>query len=215
LPRGNWAEITFNEKTVALASRAKHPVYDLTVVDRRKTDHIRVARIAKLEAGAKVAELEFKEVDGKGWPASGLETLMGQLKDAGLFGDEAKTLADLWKQELFLTPGVTLFYRLPQEEYDRLLPLKMRPKAEKLVRVGLVQHPHCEPDLAERVAGLVNDLSNEDFDARERAQSKLDELGRAAFVHLVRMRKEVKALEAKRRLDEILDKYDVERAIKR
>jgi hypothetical protein len=215
LPRGKWAEITFEKDSVALANLAKHPLYDLTVVDRRKAGHIRIARVAKLEAGAKVAELEFKGADAKGWPASSLDTLVGQLKEAGLFGDEAKSLADLWKEELFLTPGVTLFYRLPQEEYERLLPLKMKPKPEKLVRVGLVQHPHCEPDLAERVAAFVNDLSNEDFDVRERAQKQLDELGRAAFVQLVRMRKDVKALEAKRRLDEILDKYDVEKAIKK
>jgi hypothetical protein len=215
LPRGQWVEIKFDKATVAVANRAKHPVYDMTVVDRRKADHIRIARIVKLEAEAKVAELEFKEVDAKGWPADGLEMLIGQLKEAGLFADEAKSLADLWKQELFLTPGVTLFYRLPQEEYDRLLPMNMKPKPEKLVRVGLVQHPHCEPDLAERVVALVGDLSNEDFETRERAQKQLDELGRAAFVHLVRMRKEVKALEAKRRLEEILDKYDVEKAIKK
>jgi hypothetical protein len=215
LPRGKWAEITFDKDSVALVNLAKHPLYDVTVVDRRKADHIRIARVAKLEAGAKVAELEFKGADAKGWPANGLETLVGQLKEAGLFGDEAKSLADLWKEELFLTPGVTLFYRLPQEEYERLLPLKMKPKPEKLVRVGLVQHPHCEPDLAERVATLVNDLSNDDFDVRERAQKRLDELGRAAFVHLVRTRKDVKALEARRRLDEILDKYDVEKAIKK
>jgi hypothetical protein len=215
LPRGKWIEITFDKKVVALANRATHPVYDLTAVDRRKPDHIRVARVAKVEAGAKVAELEFKEADARGWPAAGLETLIGQLKEAGLFEDEAKSLADLWKQELFETPGMTLFYRLPQDEYDRLLPLKMKPKPEKLVRVGLVVHPHCEPDLAERVIALVNDLSNEDFDTRERAQKQLDELGSAGFVHLVRLRKEIKTLEAKRRLEELLEKYDAERGIKK
>jgi hypothetical protein len=215
LPRGKWVEITVNKEKIAVASRAGHPVFDLTVVDRRKADHIRVARLAKLESGAKVAELEFKEADAKGWPASALDTLIGQLKEGGLFEDEAKSLAELWKQELFLTPGLTLLYCLPQEEYERLLPMKMKPKAEKLVRVGLVQHPHCEPDLAERVAALVNNLSNEDFDTRERAQKQLDELGRAAFIHLVRMRKGIKAPEAKRRLEEILEKYDVEKAIKK
>ena len=39
---------------------------------------------------------------------------------------------------------------------------------------------------------------------------QLDELGSAGFVHLVRLRKEIKTLEAKRRLEELLEKYDVE-----
>jgi hypothetical protein len=215
LPRGQWVEIGFDKEKVSLASRANHPVFDVTVVDRRTSDHILVARLAKLEAGAKIAEVEFKEAEAKGWPASALGILIGQLKEGGLFEDEAKALTELWKEELFLTPGVTLYYRLPQEEYDRLLPLKMKPKPEKLVRVGLVQHPHCEPDLAERVAALASDLGNDDFDARERAQKQLDKLGRAAFVHLLRLRKEIKGLEAKRRLDELLQKYDGEAAVKK
>jgi len=83
------------------------------------------------------------------------------------------------------------------------------------VRVGLVQQPHCEPDLARRVADLVKQLDAEDFEVRERAQKRLDEMGRAAFVHLVRMRRDAKDPEARRRLDQLIEKYDAERAIQK
>jgi hypothetical protein len=215
LPRGKWVEITVEKEKIALANRAEHPVFDVTVVDRRTAGHTRVARMAKLDSKATIKELEFKEEDAKDWPASGHDALTRQLKDAGLFEDEAKSLVELWKEELFSSPGLTLFYRLPQEEYDRLLPLKMKPRPEKLARVGLVQHPHCEPDLAERVAALAKDLDNDDFETRERAQNRLDEIGRAAFVHLVKLRKQIKGAEAQRRLDELLEKHDAEKAFKR
>jgi hypothetical protein len=215
LPRGKWLEIVVAKENVSVASRAGHALFDLTIVDRRKADRIRIARVAKMEPGAKVAEVEFKEADAKDWPVASAKTLTGQLTDAGLFEDEAKSLAELWKKDLFLAPGVTVSYRLPQQEYDRLLPLNMKPKPEKIARVGLVMHPHCEPDLAERVAALAKDLGDDDFDTRERAHKQLDDLGRAAFVHLVRLKKEIKSPEGKRRLEELLDKYDAEKAIKK
>src|SRR6266849_5608515 len=89
--------------------------------DRRAPDHLRVARLAKLEADTKPTALEFNEVEGKDWPQAGVVTLTKQLKDAGLFEDEARALADVWKQEFFQAEGVTLLYRLPQEEYEKLL----------------------------------------------------------------------------------------------
>lgn len=153
------------------------------------------------------------DLQGAKWPADGVKTLIGQLKDAGLFEDEAASLVTLWTRDLFESEGVTLFYRLPQEEYERLLPLTLKPRPETLVRVGLVQHPYCEPGLAERVAKLVKELDNDEFARREAAQKSLETMGRAAYVHLLKLRDTIKAPEPKRRIEELLEKYDVERTI--
>ena len=49
-------------------------------------------------------------------------------------------MVTIWTADFFRGAGVTLFYRVPpQEEYDRLLSLTVRPHPEKIVRVGLVQ----------------------------------------------------------------------------
>jgi hypothetical protein len=213
VPIGKRVGVTVEKDKVFVNSRVKHAVFDVTVMDRRTPDHIRVARLDKLEAGAKTTDLEFTDVDVKEWHEVALVTLTKQLKDAGLFEDEAKSLADVWKKDFFQADGLTLFFRLPQEEYEKLLPMKLKPRPEKLVRVGLVLHPHCEPDFAERVADLAIDLGSNNFEARERAQNRLEEMGRAAFVHLKRLRETIKSPEAQRRLDELLARFDALKAI--
>ena len=51
-----------------------------------------------------------------------------------------------------------------------------------LVRVGLIYHGHCEPDLAERVLALAKLLDSDEFAVREKAQKELESMGRAAYV---------------------------------
>jgi hypothetical protein len=212
LPRGKWASIKVEKDRVAVTNAAKHPLFDVTVIDRRSPDRPRLARLPQLGAGAS-KELDLEDLGGAKWPESGAKTLVGQLKEAGLFEDEAASLVTLWTRELFESAGVTVFYRLPQEEYDRQLPLTLTPRPEKLVRVGLVAHPYCEPGLAERVAALVKELDNDDFQKREAAQKNLDAMGRAAFVYLLKLRDTITAPEPKRRVEELLEKHDARRAI--
>jgi hypothetical protein len=213
LPRGKLATSTVEKDRVVVGNQAKHPLFDVTVVDRRSPDKPRLARLPQLDGGAS-KELDLKDLGGAKWPADGVKTLVGQLKDAGLFEDEAASLATLWTRDLLEGDGVTLFYRLPQEEYERLLPMTLKPAPEKLVRVGLVQHPYCEPGLAERVAKLVKELNDDDFEKREAAQKSLDAMGRAAFVHLLKLRETTFAPEAKRRIEELLEKHDARRVLK-
>jgi hypothetical protein len=109
---------------------------------------------------------------------------------------------------------VTLFYRLPQEEYDRLLPLSVKPQPEKVVRVGLVQQIPFDTELADRIAGLVKQLDDDNFYKREAAQLELAKLGRIAFGYLQRLKPTITAPEPKRRLDELLEKLETQRVLK-
>jgi hypothetical protein len=212
-PSGKWIKIAVEKDRVVVASQVKHPVFDVTVIDR-SGDRIRIGRLPRLDAGGEPWAIELAEVDRKRWPADGETTLTDQLRSQGLTEAEARSLVTIWKDELFLTEGVTVFYRLPQEEYDRLLPLTLQPRAEKIVRVGLVQHAHCEPDLADRVARLVKDLDSDDFDTREKAQQRLERMGRAGFVELTRALKRKPSPEVQRRIEEILGRYTVEKTPK-
>ncbi|HEV3202905.1 MAG TPA: hypothetical protein VGY77_00910 [Gemmataceae bacterium] len=215
LPKGNWVSISVTGDNITVVNQARNPVYDLTIIDRRPLERIRVARLDKLEPRAEKKDLEFTQMETKNWPATGIDTFVGQLKKAGLNEDEGASLVELWKQELFQTEGVTLFYRLPQEEYDQWLPIKIFPRPEKLVRVGLVQHPHCEPDLAERIQGIVKDLNDDNFVTREKAQKRLESMGSAAFVHLNRILNQSLPPETKRRIERLLQQYDAARALGR
>jgi len=210
IPAPKGLTIQVQGDTISLKSQAKHPLLDVTIVDLRNIRKIRTGTIAKLEPEADVKDVKLTERDQTKWPAAGIDELIGQLKTAGLNEDEAKSLTDVWRKAFFETEGVSVFYRLPQDIYDQLLPLTINPKPEKIVRTLLVHHPHCEPDLAERVLALVKDLGSVKFEERIEAQKRLQALGRAAFVHLVRARNDTKDPEVKARLTKVLEEFEAE-----
>jgi len=211
IPAPKGLTIQVDGDKISLKSHARHALLDVTVVDLRNIRKIRTAVIARFDPEGEIKEVKLAERDQTKWPADGISELVGQLKDAGLNEDEARSLADIWRKTFFETEGVGVFYRLPQEVYDQLLPLTVKPKPEKTVRTLLVHHPHCEPDLAERVLTLVKDLGSLKFEERIEAQKRLQALGRAAFVHLVRARNEAKDPEVKARLTKVLEEFEAEK----
>jgi hypothetical protein len=60
--------------------------------------------------------------------------LLAALKDQGLFEDEAIALLETWKISYFQSSGLRLFFTVPREWTDHVLPLEI-PQAEKIVRV--------------------------------------------------------------------------------
>jgi hypothetical protein len=98
------------------------------------------------------------EAKANGWPDKDAKVLLEQLKDTSLFEDEAQSLVDVWKQEFFQAEGLTLFYRMPQEQYEKMLPLTMKPKTEKLIRVGLVHRPYFDQGPVSRFSRRVGGL---------------------------------------------------------
>ena len=214
-PQGKWLRITADKDRVGLVNRVKHAVLDVTVIDRRDPKKVRVGRVAKLDAGAEVKAVEWAEVAADRFAAQAAETLLKQLTDAGLFKDEAAALVELRRRDLFETSGLTVFYRLPQEEYEKRLPITLTPRPESLVRVGLVHHQHCEPDFADRVKALVKQLDDDSFDRRQQAQKELEAMGPSVTVHLLRLRKSDLSAEVGKRIDELIVKWDAKKAFGR
>lgn len=66
------------------------------------------------------------------------ETARGMLVDAlvssGLYKDEATAMVNTWENGYLKVPGLRLLYILPNSEVDQILPLKITPAPEKLVR---------------------------------------------------------------------------------
>jgi hypothetical protein len=213
IPSPRAAELTVAADRVSLKNLAKYALLDVTAVDRRAPGRVRVARLATLDPG-KSQTLEFKEFAAERWPARAVDELVTQLTTAGLNLDEAKAMAAVWKKDFFETEGLNLFYRLPQAEYDRMLPLTIKPRPEKIARVLFVHHPHCEPDLGDRVMALVKQLDSSSFQERLDAHRRIQALGQAAFVHLVRARNAKPSLEVTARLNKLLEEFEAERAFK-
>jgi hypothetical protein len=215
VPTAKTTTIAVARDNVGIKNLAKYPLHDVTVVDLRNFRKIRVARLDKLDAGAEVKQVSFTEADQTKWPFDGIATLVKQLHAAGLFEDEAKALANVWRKGFFETEGVNVFYRLPQEVYDQLLPITLSAKPDKLVRVMLVHHPHCEPDLGELVMKLVQQLGSQNQEERIEAHKRLQKLGRAAFVHLLRARNAKPTPEVRMRLDKLLEEFEAEAGLQK
>jgi hypothetical protein len=214
-PQGKWVQVKVDKGQVGLTSRVKHPLFDLTVIDRRADGKVRVARLDRLDAGQEVVSVAFTDADAGRFVADGSAVLVKQLTAAGLFEDEARSLVDVRRQDLFERPGLHLFYRLPQEEYDRRMPLTLTPPAEKVVRVGLIMQPHLEPDLAQRVRALVKQLDDDDFAVREAAEKQLRAIGPAALVQLSRLNLAELPIEARRRVEAMLKGWSAKEAFDR
>ncbi|MBY0523406.1 MAG: hypothetical protein K2R98_08400 [Gemmataceae bacterium] len=212
IPTPKGIAVSVDKDRVSLKSKAKHALHDVTVVDLRNVHKIRIARVAQLDAEAEAKDVEFKEGEQTKWPDDAIETLVGQLKAAGLNEDEAKGLTAVWRKDFFETEGLGVFYRLPQAEYDRMLPLTTNPRPEKTVRVMLVHQPHCEPDLAERAAAHIKKLESENAEERREAQRRLAAMGRPAFVYLHRAHRNATDFEVKSRLRKLLEEFEAEQA---
>jgi hypothetical protein len=134
---------------IVLDAKAPYPLHDLWCIDRTGNS-AKLARVPLVPPGKKTVDLDWKTVADDDWHAATAEALAAELEKTGLHADEARSLVAIWQPGFFHAPGLTLFYRLPQREYDRVTTLALDPVPETLVRVGIVHHAHAEP---ERVAG--------------------------------------------------------------
>lgn len=210
-PQSKWLKIDVDKETIALTNRVKHAVLDVTIVDRRDDDKPRIGRLEKLDAGA-AGKVVCTPVDASRLASEASAALVKQLATAGLFEDEALSLADLWRKEMFETPGLHVFYRLPQDEYDRLLPLTITPKPESVARVGLVFHGHVEPDLAERILDLVKQLDSPRFAVRDAARKKLLQIGPAALVQLQKLKQADLSAEVWKQVESLIKQWGAREA---
>jgi hypothetical protein len=210
LPRMSALTIQIDKDKVSLKNQEKFTVFDVWVIDNRDAAKSRVGRLPRLEAGT------GQDVECSALVAEeAAKTLTAQLNAAGLNEDEAAALTRIWTGDFFASAGLSLFYRLPQEQYDRLLPLTVKPGPEKIVRVGLVQQIPFDNELADRIAKLVKQLDDDNFAKREAAQQQLAKLGPIALVYLQRLMKTITSAESKRRVEELLEKHDAQRALSR
>lgn len=63
------------------------------------------------------------------------QTLLEPLKAAGLTEAEARAMLATWKESYFDAPGLRVFWIVPRAFTDRILPISITPKPDKLERV--------------------------------------------------------------------------------
>ena len=111
--------------------------------------------------------------------------LEGLLVTRGLYRREAKAMIETWRDTWF-EEGVRVFYFVPRAETDRILPLKLDPRPESLVRVLVGRAEVLTPELEAEVRVRV-DAAREAADAEWRETSGWIRSNRFVQVALQRM----------------------------
>ena len=116
--------------------------------------------LGNLEA-AECPESSFT-TEGKDFPIAVYRSMQQGLRSCGLTEDEANAMVQTWWTSYFMTPGLRVFWVLPDSTTERILPLKVSPEPEKIVRVLVGRSEVLRPNQEAQWLMLAN--SKQDFD---------------------------------------------------
>ena len=83
------------------------------------------------------------------------------LVEAGLFPDEARGMVRTWSRSWFRSEGTRLVYIVPRALTDALLPIRITPRPEKLVRVLVGRLEYLTPEVERGVERALRDGDSE------------------------------------------------------
>lgn len=132
-----------------------------------------------------------------------MELVAKNLVAAGLFPKEADAMVKTWRHNYFETDGVRILYIVPRTLTDRLLPLKLDPAPENLVRVLVGRFDVLTPSMEQRAEQLAKTLTT--------TQGALQSLGRFAEPILERIYKNSKDDSARKSAGMLLAMFNNER----
>jgi hypothetical protein len=113
-----------------------------------------------------------------------LEACQAHWRQFGMTEAEAKAIVKSWRPDLLRAWQVLVISRMPADVYEKMFPLTVSPKPDKLVRVGMVFDRLKGKACANIVPGLSDHIKDprEQAHAQDQTQSKqakaaLDQLG--------------------------------------
>lgn len=95
----------------------------------------------------------------------------------GLYEKEAKAMVKTW-QDSWFEDGLRVFYILPRAATDEILPLKIEPAPQEIVRVLVGRAEIITPEMEQEVKKQVGRLHSASLNEREDAQTNLKKYGR-------------------------------------
>lgn len=113
----------------------------------------------------------------------------------GLTKEEAHAIVETWKEDLGTRYGFLLISHMPADLYDKMFPLTVTPKPDKIIRAGAVfdtlvgQDARSEwlPHLKDDLQAWANELRNDEFEVRARAHAKFAQVDNLAKPLLERL----------------------------
>ena len=105
-------------------------------------------------------------------------TLAANLAEQGLLASEAEAMVKTWWKSYFETPGLRVFWVLPREQTDAILPLAVNPAPDKSVRVIVGRSEVIRPSQEREWLKLASSSDKEEL-ARWNALTSTDRFGLA------------------------------------
>lgn len=83
--------------------------------------------------------------------------VQGALVASGLYADEAEAMVKTWSSAWFRDPGTRFLYLVPRYVTDEILPMRLSPEPDELVRVLVARHEFLTPGREELVERALLD----------------------------------------------------------
>jgi hypothetical protein len=197
-----------------LRNRGDQPIRGLFAV-RVEKDGIRYGTLGDL------AERDDREVDAgaalgerrsfrDGVPAA-KDAVAEALVKAGLYPKEARAMVNNWEKSYFRTEGLRLLSVVPRPLVDEVIPLKIKPAPDDLVRVMVGRVEVLTPDAEARVAEQVAKSAAGDGKVREDAVTELNRLGRLREPVLRRIMAASKSAEVRAQAEKLITSKPAEK----
>jgi hypothetical protein len=124
----------------------------------------------------------------------------------GMYEKEARSMVNTWRSSWFGEEGTRLLYLLPQSLTDKMIPLKVTPKPDQVVRVMVGRFETLTPQVEKSIENLLLQLASPMPAERDAAMASIAKFGRFAEPALQRVSKLSDDPEIKARARELLIK---------
>jgi hypothetical protein len=106
------------------------------------------------------------------------EAVTAVLIEQGLYEKEAKAMVKTWSQDWFGEDGTRVLYVVAEALTNDLLPIKIDPKPDQMVRVLVGRHDLLTPEREREVEALVRQLNAPSNEVAQAADKLLNKMGR-------------------------------------
>lgn len=136
-----------------------------------------------------------------------MDALLADLKEiliaSGLYEKEAEAMIKTWRSSWF-EEGMRVFYILPRQTTDAVLPVTINPQPAELVRVLVGRAEVITPEMERSVQQQVSQLSDPSPQVREQAMQEIRKYGRFSEPILKRLLTTEKDANVRARIEQLI-----------
>jgi len=176
--------------------QATNEFYTIAVGSDKKTEIVYYNKVVNNIGEGKVTFITADEA---------AKHLQARLEAKGLFTKEAVGLVKIWRGAMFEKEGQRAMYMMETADIDEMLPMTIKPKPDKQVRVMLIRYECLTPEKREEIQALIAQLNADSFKERQAAHQALIATGRVGEAIMRTALAETKDPEVQKRLKEILE----------